>query len=778
LNDIDPEKDIFIDLSCNGGGAIVGVLELLSYMTNEPIVLSYMNGTTKAIYQETYQAETPRALSNRFVVLASRVTFSAANLFVSLVQDMDLAMVIGTKTTGGAAAVTYGVFPNNLIMSYSSNIVFLNQELESIEMGITPDYEFAHRVSNLEAVEKYYSFFRSEATYLLSNQSSFEAVDIRLSNLITPSDFQVNGFTIEVYDAFNDRIIESFDITGSSFSIQEFITDTTRLIELSVHCHYSYHNIDASEVIYHDYIDELPDRLSDPAYELPIDEPYETTKSDLYDVDIVQIVITEADMYRLLINGLYSYDYAGNLYNDQGEFIEKNNDFYLVPGTYFLELNLDEIEFDYTVLVQCLNDDTILGTPLLVEEGHQSLTLNFDYVGDNEWIEFTVPEEMFVTFSGTYSVAISYKITDQYDRPYLSTDSTLLLNQPKTILLPKGDYHLKFTTAINPRIMTLSIDSTIAVGDIPGDVLLDSENYGVLTPGTLNLTFEGLWDRDVYVYETASDVIAYFTNTSKIRMGIIIDGTIQTKGIDEPYFLTAGTHYFIFIVNTTTIPYMTPIDFVVVEDQSNESTMIPITFGTPFTTVIEQDNDIDYFTFHVDSLTHFSLTSVDSLSSTVQILTSSGDLLYMKDGGKFNFQLDEGDYVFKVYENISELNRVLTFQFTITPFESDDMDPNLPYLSDSYYRHFIGEVSLLNQVNGIIDYKNDFDFVIFEVTEVGSYEFYFSGNATAYLMDSSNNATRLRDDWEYDLTVGIHYVYFYSDYSDPVTYRWAFMKVD
>src|SRR5690606_12540617 len=110
-------------------------------------------------------ANTPRALSNRFFVMTTRVTYSAANLFVSIVKDMDLAIVVGRTTMGGAAAVTYGVLPNNLIMTYSSSMVFIDKNDQIIETRIQPHYLLDSFFNTSQYIDKMKTIFSSRVSY-------------------------------------------------------------------------------------------------------------------------------------------------------------------------------------------------------------------------------------------------------------------------------------------------------------------------------------------------------------------------------------------------------------------------------------------------------------------------------------------------------------------------------------------------------------------------------------------------------------------------------------
>ncbi|ERJ11238.1 S41 family peptidase [Haloplasma contractile] len=139
-------KNVVIDVSCNGGGNIVGVIELLSYMTDEEIEISYMNPVTDAKITEYYESTVPALTDKHFYVYTSAATFSAANLFASIVNDQELGMLIGEQSSGGAAAITYTVLPDGAIIVNSSNLLFTNKKGEAIEDGIPVDVTYTEPI--------------------------------------------------------------------------------------------------------------------------------------------------------------------------------------------------------------------------------------------------------------------------------------------------------------------------------------------------------------------------------------------------------------------------------------------------------------------------------------------------------------------------------------------------------------------------------------------------------------------------------------------------------
>ena len=128
-----------IDLRCNSGGSLLGVLELMTLLTDLPIPLNVYNPQTGTYEKQNIVNYTPKALDVNFFVLTSEVTFSGGNLFASFVKDMNAGLLIGTASSGGACAIDLSVMPDGSIFVASSNVVLMNTNDEITEFGIIPD---------------------------------------------------------------------------------------------------------------------------------------------------------------------------------------------------------------------------------------------------------------------------------------------------------------------------------------------------------------------------------------------------------------------------------------------------------------------------------------------------------------------------------------------------------------------------------------------------------------------------------------------------------------
>ncbi|MDL2291979.1 S41 family peptidase [Acholeplasma sp. OttesenSCG-928-E16] len=137
-------ENIVIDLSYNTGGNLGVTIELLGFLTDGMVPISYKNptdlSTTTAQYKKT-ALNTTRALSVNWYILTSKVTFSAANLMTFIAKDNNLATIIGDKSSGGACAIAYEVLPDGTMIVMSGTFKLTDDNYDSIEYGIDVDYQ-------------------------------------------------------------------------------------------------------------------------------------------------------------------------------------------------------------------------------------------------------------------------------------------------------------------------------------------------------------------------------------------------------------------------------------------------------------------------------------------------------------------------------------------------------------------------------------------------------------------------------------------------------------
>jgi hypothetical protein len=357
LVDIDPEKDIYIDLACNGGGTLVSVFETLAYLTNDPIELSYMNQQTGEIFTDLYTPKEDLALDNQFYVYINHSTFSAANLFVEIVKDNKLAFVFGNQSFGGGSSVVMGVLPNHMWITYSSNMLLLNQDLEMIESGATPHYQLERYVYFDGGQEEVSSLYSSLYGVYVNSLSTVNYVDLNVTTTKDDEDIDFVKYVVEYLDYETGDILyatEHFD-KDLILSEQTGISDGVAVIRVQVH--YSYLGYNLIQIIYKDVVDLHSNIFNMNTSGVGIDSLTTLNKYASGDVDFIKIVIEETGTYRIRINDEF-LGLQHLFYNSDGMELFSSEEALLSPGTYLIDLDISDVDVgDYTVFIEYIPNE-------------------------------------------------------------------------------------------------------------------------------------------------------------------------------------------------------------------------------------------------------------------------------------------------------------------------------------------------------------------------------------------------------------------------------------
>ena len=161
-------ENVVIDLAYNTGGNVGAVLRIFGYMTEEAFQYHSQNpadGSAVTYYIESDYV----AYDYNWYIISSEVTFSAANLMVSMAKELGIATIIGHKSSGGASSIGVISTPDGSILLISTNNIISTRvgneidgyEYVSIEFGVEPDYYIQNVVSDEEII----------ATILLDQQN-------------------------------------------------------------------------------------------------------------------------------------------------------------------------------------------------------------------------------------------------------------------------------------------------------------------------------------------------------------------------------------------------------------------------------------------------------------------------------------------------------------------------------------------------------------------------------------------------------------------------------
>lgn len=144
LDEIDEKgtvEEIIVDLSCNTGGVMGGMIQTIGYMTDEDIPINQLNTLDQSTSTVYYESDVEARDDYEWHVLVSPVTYSAANVMAQIVQEMEIATVVGERPTGGASSITTNLTPSGAILLMSSPSVFTDEHYDSIEFGVEVDAE-------------------------------------------------------------------------------------------------------------------------------------------------------------------------------------------------------------------------------------------------------------------------------------------------------------------------------------------------------------------------------------------------------------------------------------------------------------------------------------------------------------------------------------------------------------------------------------------------------------------------------------------------------------
>lgn len=149
-------KGLIIDVRDNGGGYVTNAELLASYFFQEKTLTGYImhkNGNGHSDFSEpvaTYAV--PNEVlqwKKKVVVLTNRMSYSATNDFVCMMQYAPNATIIGDQTGGGGGLPFSSELPNGWMVRFSTSPM-LNAEKQHIEWGIYPDIKVDMDINDLK----------------------------------------------------------------------------------------------------------------------------------------------------------------------------------------------------------------------------------------------------------------------------------------------------------------------------------------------------------------------------------------------------------------------------------------------------------------------------------------------------------------------------------------------------------------------------------------------------------------------------------------------------
>ncbi len=143
-------KNFVIDLTCNGGGTLSSLVWILNILTEQKTApaISALTGdklSIQALVDKNLDGEYNESDNNsyhgnlRLAVLTSPVSYSCGNILPTLLKDNKIP-VLGETSGGGTADLIFHLGPMGLPIMVSGPNTFTNNNYESIDEGVTPDY--------------------------------------------------------------------------------------------------------------------------------------------------------------------------------------------------------------------------------------------------------------------------------------------------------------------------------------------------------------------------------------------------------------------------------------------------------------------------------------------------------------------------------------------------------------------------------------------------------------------------------------------------------------
>ncbi len=722
--------NVVIDLSCNTGGALLGVIELLTYMTDEPIEIKTINPLTGQLFVESYLSVTRRAESTHFYVITSPVTYSAANLFVSIVKDMNLGFVIGQDSLGGACAIQFTTLPDGTILVSSSHFALLNQAGELIEDGVEVDLEKELPIDwasySLELGSLYAMLFDSSIAFSRDENHIFVQFDeIATSDLLTNVSYQA-----VIRHEGSTWVVEHSDFSGD-FAFDYWIEAHDFAYVIAIEVTYQFNGETFTETLSSEVFDDHDNTFEFPVTHLGLNETITAGKYNRGDYDSFEITITEAAKYRITLNtGEFPSVW---LHDGLGTFLKRGNDFDLVPGTYYLTVDYPSIAI-YQVGLVILEDDTLEGVDIEIPSGNGSFDLIVDYSMDSEWFEFTLTERSLITFSLNLAQHQFYDFKTNGFTTYRSFPN-IPGNELLKLILEPGNYLLTIRS-MDVGTVTLQTTCTTEFVDYSDVFNRDPENYGILSLGMNTITFDAENDIDIYLLTITEETDIAFVFDSTLgflnRIGYNLYSRYDPSTIH--HFLP-GTYYFEFIDLLYPDEDTMWCDLIAV-DNTDDDLVHDVELGERIDTTSVSKADVDYFTFIAPETREYRFTWMGE-RITFKIYDSNHLLVFQSTKSRI-YTLVAGRYTIEIglFNTSYEQNQFVSLKIDYQI--SDDLFRNVTGLPIEFYT--LMTIGIENTIHSSLDYDGDVDVFVFFVSTTSIYQFKTNSTVTIKIYDETGNS--------------------------------------
>ena len=164
-------KNVVFDVTMNGGGDMTALGYALSFLTDDPIEISFKNTVTGATYTEACSYDNDLNPDTEkdsyqgkydFYILTSSYSFSCANAFPCIAKDEGLATIIGERSGGGDCAATGMTSIEGSFYQTSGNPSIRRKDGTDVDDGQAVDR--AYPMSDFYDVAKIDAFLKTSAS--------------------------------------------------------------------------------------------------------------------------------------------------------------------------------------------------------------------------------------------------------------------------------------------------------------------------------------------------------------------------------------------------------------------------------------------------------------------------------------------------------------------------------------------------------------------------------------------------------------------------------------
>jgi carboxyl-terminal processing protease len=139
--------DVVIDFTCNPGGYMYAMMDMLPYVIDGIIPTTLKHHTLSGMHSYYFESNINR-LNQDIYIKTSALTYSAANIFTLYAKTYGDVIIIGEKSSGGSSHVDVLFAPGGMLLYVPFAFHFSNHLGDNVEYGIPVDYTLVSQESS------------------------------------------------------------------------------------------------------------------------------------------------------------------------------------------------------------------------------------------------------------------------------------------------------------------------------------------------------------------------------------------------------------------------------------------------------------------------------------------------------------------------------------------------------------------------------------------------------------------------------------------------------